>query len=111
MTAKRCLDGRGSSLFAVHNYLLLTSAFLSMASPQLRTLSLEEARGALAEGLAVFELPENKARMEAAIADGMHRLCRSGSLFAVFIRLFLVSAAVGDPSKLMAVRMHYAFAF
>jgi hypothetical protein len=55
------------SIFADVSFLLKES----MASPQLRTLSLEEARGALAEGLAVFELPENKARMEAAIADGM----------------------------------------
>ena len=36
----------------------------------MRVLSLDEARAALAEALAEFEKPENKARMEAAIASG-----------------------------------------
>ena len=38
--------------------------------PTFRLLTLEEARAAVAEGLAEFDKPENKARMEAAIAEG-----------------------------------------
>lgn len=38
--------------------------------PPMRVLTVEEARAAVQEGLAEFEKPENRARMEAAISAG-----------------------------------------
>ncbi len=44
---------------------------MAVPAPPMRALTLDEARAALSEGLAVFQEPSNKARMEAAIAAGV----------------------------------------